>query len=120
MKKYNLSLKEAARLESISSSPIITHLGETISGTSTIRAYNKVDDFETKQFSMQDRNSAAALLKRGVTGWFSIKITFILTVFILFVFIYCIIVKDSSNSVLIGIMMIYLMDLQNNIFRFFR
>ena len=120
MKKYNLSLKEAGRLDGISSSPIITHLGETISGSSTIRAYNKVDDFESKQFFMQDRNSAAALLKRGVAGWFSIKITFIITIFILFVFIYCIIVKDSSNSVLIGIMMIYLMDLQDNILIFFR
>ena len=107
-------------MESISSSPIITHLGETISGTSTIRAYNKVDDFETKQFFMQDRNSAAALLRRGVVGWFNIKITFILTVFILFMFVYCIIAKDSSNSVLIGIMMIYLMDLQDNILIFFR
>ena len=120
MTKYNLSVKEASRIESISSSPIITHLSETISGASTIRAYDKVHDFEVKQYSMQDKNAAAILVRRGVTGWFSIKITFILTVFILFVCIYCIIIKDSSNSVLIGLMMIYLMDLQNNIFRFFR
>ena len=120
MVKYNLSVKEASRIESISSSPIISHLSETISGTSTIRAYSKVDDFETKQYSMQDRNAAAILVRRGVTSWFSIKITFILSVFILFVCIYCIIIKDSSNSVLIGLMMIYLMDLQNNTFKFFR
>ena len=110
-------------MESISSSPILTHLSETISGTSTIRAYNKIDDFETKQFSMQDRNAAATLLKRGVMGWFSVKITFLLTLLILFVCIYCIVVKDkakSEKSVMIGLMMIYLMDLQSNAFRFFK
>ena len=86
--KYNRSLKETSRIESISSSPILTHLSESISGTSTIRAYNRVDDFELKQFAMQDSNAAAILLKRGVKGWFNTKITFILTLFLSFVYVY--------------------------------
>ena len=120
LSKYKLSLKETSRLESISSSPILTNISESISGTSTIRAYNKTDIFTDKQFLLQDSNAAALLIRRGVQCWFNTRITFVLSVFLSFVYTYCVIVKDRKNSVLIGLMMVYLMDVQDKLIKYFR
>lgn len=38
-------IKETVRVQSTTKSPVLSHLGETISGASTIRAFNKVDEF---------------------------------------------------------------------------
>lgn len=38
---YMKSYRDLSRLESVCNSPIITHLGETLSGVTSIRAYKK-------------------------------------------------------------------------------
>jgi len=40
---YNMLLLEMNRLFSVTKSPILSHLGETIAGNSTIRAFNKTE-----------------------------------------------------------------------------
>ena len=68
---YKKGLKEATRIESVTNSPILTHLGETSLGISTIRVYDKVDDFEQKQYFLQNQNAACLLIRRGISGWFN-------------------------------------------------
>lgn len=120
LKKFSLTLRETTKMESISVSPILTHLSETISGASTIRAYDKTIGFEEKQHFLQDRNVAALLLKRGLKGWFYTRIMLILLVFMSFTYIYCIFAKGSMDPVLIGLMMVYLMDIQYTLISMFR
>ena len=40
-KYYIKSYREIVWLDTVYNSPVLTHIGETISGASTIRAYNK-------------------------------------------------------------------------------
>jgi ABC-type bacteriocin/lantibiotic exporter with double-glycine peptidase domain len=40
--------KETVRVQSTTKSPVLSHLGETISGASTIRAFKKTDEFILK------------------------------------------------------------------------
>lgn len=120
LRLYSKALKETSRIESISNSPIITHLGETISGTSTIRAFNKVEEFERRQYFLQDQNVAAQLLRRGVKGWFNTRISIVLTIFMSFAFIYSVLSKGSMNPVLVGLMMVYLMEIQDSLISLFR
>ena len=63
---YTKGLKEATRIETITNSPIITHLNESNDGVSTIRAYDKIDEFEQKQYFLQDRNGACLLIIRAI------------------------------------------------------
>ena len=88
LKYYSKALKETSRLESVSSSPIITHIGETISGISTVRTYQKADDFLNKQDFLQDQNVACQLLRRGVKGWFNTRVSLVLILFMAFTFVY--------------------------------
>ena len=44
--RYSINAtKEVSRIESVTKSPLLSFLGETLSGTSTIRAFNKKDHF---------------------------------------------------------------------------
>jgi ABC-type multidrug transport system fused ATPase/permease subunit len=40
-----VSIKESVRIQSTTKSPLLSYLGETISGASTIRAFNRQEDF---------------------------------------------------------------------------
>ena len=55
-KSFIKALKETARIESLTNSPILTHLSESILGASTIRAFKKTEIFLKSQFKLQDAN----------------------------------------------------------------
>jgi ATP-binding cassette, subfamily C (CFTR/MRP), member 1 len=83
LKQYSKTLKEASRMESVTSSPVLTHLNETINGVSTIRAFDKVQEFEQKGYELLDRRVSAMIIKRGVQCWFNSRIN-LLSVFLMF------------------------------------
>lgn len=53
------SYKETNRIESITKSPLLNYLGESLSGASTIRAFQKDNDFITKNYELLNRNLLA-------------------------------------------------------------
>jgi ATP-binding cassette subfamily C (CFTR/MRP) protein 1 len=55
---YRKSYIEIQRLEALSRAPIFSQLGETLRGTSTIRAYKMQDVFKNVNVYSIDRNSA--------------------------------------------------------------
>ena len=63
---YARALKEAIRIETITFSPILTHLNETCHGASTIRVYNRIDDFEQKQHALLNKNSISMYIIKGI------------------------------------------------------
>jgi hypothetical protein len=81
---------EVERVESVSKSPIMNHFNETIDGTSTIRAFRKVEEFQSKQYSLQDRHLVANLMKAGLSSWFEIRIVLLSVVFMGFTLIYAV------------------------------
>ena len=51
--------RQLRRYDSTTRSPIYSHLAETVTGVSTIRAYNKTGEFEESQKSKIDTNNRA-------------------------------------------------------------
>jgi len=88
LNSFSAALKEAARMESVTNSPTITHLGETINGVSTIRAYERTADFENKQCELLDKKVAAMLIRRGVQSWFNIRINMLSVIIMIFTYTY--------------------------------
>ena len=60
-KIYVATARQVKRMESVARSPIYTHFGETITGASTIRAYNRVDDFIGENEKRIDTNQVIFL-----------------------------------------------------------
>ena len=88
LRMFSRTLKEASRIETISASPVLTHLNETLNGVSTIRAYNKNLQFEKQIYRLIDQRLAALIIKRGVQCWFNTRIN-IISVFVMsFAYLY--------------------------------
>ena len=105
-------MKEVSRIETITNSPIITHLNESNNGSSTIRVYGKTEEFERKQYFLLDRNGACLLMIRAIQAWFNCFTTFIIVAFLVCAFAACIIFKDKMNTVLVSLTLTNLMDIQ--------
>lgn len=56
LRLFIMGLKETRRIESVTTSPMISHLGETISGVRTIRAFWVEKEFQEKMFKLQEVN----------------------------------------------------------------
>ena len=58
--KYSISAtKEVSRIESVTKSPLLSFLAETIAGSSTIRAYKKKDQFISHFQGLLNKNIVA-------------------------------------------------------------
>ena len=74
MKFYMKTYRELSRLESVTHSPILTHLGETLSGSTTIRNYQKNDDFIEDNYSIMNTKFNAGFWRGAVRRWFVVRL----------------------------------------------
>ena len=82
---YRLSIpgyRETTRIQSVVKSPILSFVSETISGTSTIRAFKKEEEFRKHCNTLLNRNIVAGIWVSGASNYFSLRIDLI-TVFTL-------------------------------------
>lgn len=71
--KYTALNREVTRLKSISNSPIVSHLAETIQGLSVIRSFSQEKRLFDAQMQKQDESVKNLLLSCGVSQWFGIR-----------------------------------------------
>ena len=64
------AVKEVSRIESVTKSPLLSFLSETLSGSSTIRAFDKREEFVEQFHTYLNRNILANEWKNGVPFWF--------------------------------------------------
>lgn len=74
---YMKAYREIVRIEATTSSPVISHFGETLSGVSTIRAYKKQTYYSEQNYNKMDTNMCAQYWFQALNRWFSIRLTFI-------------------------------------------
>ena len=77
MKLYMKTYRELVRLESVTNSPLITHLSETLSGSTTIRNYGKEEDFIQANYNKMNESLNASFWGTAVKSWFTIRIELI-------------------------------------------
>jgi ATP-binding cassette subfamily C (CFTR/MRP) protein 1 len=66
-----------ARIEAISRSPIYADFSQTLSGTTTIRAYIQSDRFIAKLESYANNNTVPGVLQQVASQWLSIRLDFL-------------------------------------------
>jgi len=88
MKRFSRTLKESSRMENVTASPVLTHIGEILNGVSTVRAYDKWENFEKSLHQLLDNKMSVLVIKRGVQSWFNTRIN-LLSVFLMsFAYLY--------------------------------
>ena len=104
---YVKTSRQLKRLESNSRSPIFSLFGETLSGVSTIRAYNLNEKFILDNESFVDKNQACYQPNIAATRWLSIRLEMLGNLIVLFSALFAVIGKDSIDAGLVGVTLTY-------------
>lgn len=80
---YLFTSRELRRLDSVSRSPIFAHFQETLTGVSTIRAYDQIDRFLFLNRHKMDSNMAAYHPSVSSNRWLAVRLEFLGSLIIL-------------------------------------
>lgn len=111
---YLRTSRELKRLDSISRSPIYAHFQESLSGTSTIRAYRQQKRFARENEWRIDTNLRAYYPSISANRWLAVRLEFIGSVIILASASFAIISVSSGSGLsagLVGLAMSYALQI---------
>jgi len=108
--------RDLARLEALSKSPILNSLSETYSGNIIIRSFQYERHFKEIFYKRIDLYKKIIFFWAGTYNWFGFHMDFLSFLFTLFLVVFTIIFEDQFNGQAIGLMLIYAISLQNNLF----
>lgn len=112
VKQTVVAIRETSRLFSVSKSPIVSNMGEAISGASTIRAFGLVKDFETRNNKVLDDNIAATMMMGAVNSYFAVRLDLITFFITMVVALICIFLRESVNPVMLSLLLSYSLNIQ--------
>lgn len=104
-------IKELNRVQSVTNSPFLSHLGESISGASTIRAFKKVDDFIAKNNKCQNNNLTACYMMCSIGGWFGIRVGMLSFMLMVILYTICIFSREWANKVILAMLITSVLDI---------
>lgn len=76
-KMYLPTSRQLRRIESTTRSPIYSHFGESLNGSSTIRAFGKQTQFIIETNRRIDQNNVASYAINGCTQWIITRLEFL-------------------------------------------
>lgn len=103
---YRASSRELKRLDSISKSPIFAHFSETLSGLSSIRAYDAGDRFVSMNEDKLDHNQRAYFAMVSANRWLNIRLEAVSTA-IVFLAAFMVVIDRGIDPSLAGLALSY-------------
>merc|ERR1719197_1685791 len=100
-------------------SPILTHLGESISGNSTIRAFNKTKQFHQRNYDDVNKLILCQQVAIGTFTWYSTQMNMISISILTVSTVSCILLKDTIDPVLMAMVFSYVLSLHGSMIGFF-
>ncbi|XP_074649425.1 multidrug resistance-associated protein 1-like isoform X1 [Tubulanus polymorphus] len=107
---YVCTSRQLKRLESISRSPIFSHFGETLSGSSTIRAFKQEDRFIRESQQRVDDNHICYYPNVVSNRWLAIRLEFVGNCIIFFSALFAVVARDTVSPGTVGLSITYAMN----------
>ena len=118
MRYYLNCSREISRLESISRSPMLNSVNETVAGALTIRAF-KLSSFFTDDFrSKADNFLKTRIFLVGIMNWYTLMLDFLSYTFIVFLLLFSIFFRFDFAPATIGILLTYCVQIQDELVRY--
>ena len=114
-KFYGNSNRDLSRLDSISRSPIINLLAETIPGAITIRAFNNSEIFLNIFYTRIDNYYKVRHFVFGISNWFSMVLSFISISFLIFLIVFSLIFDGHYHAQQIALILTYSLSMQDSL-----
>uniref|UniRef100_A0A915EWI1 Multidrug resistance-associated protein 1 n=1 Tax=Ditylenchus dipsaci TaxID=166011 RepID=A0A915EWI1_9BILA len=114
LKFYVPTSRQLKRLESINRSPIYSHFGETIQGSSSIRAFGKTDEFCLEIEGRVDRFLRIKYLSLVANRWLAVRLEFVGNCVVLFAALFAALSNEGgliSSAGLVGLSVSYALNI---------
>ncbi|XP_059476483.1 multidrug resistance-associated protein 1 isoform X3 [Neocloeon triangulifer] len=108
---YVATSRQLKRLESVSRSPIYSHFGESVTGTSTIRAYGAQDRFMKESEQKVDFNQIAYYPSIIANRWLAVRLEMVGNLIIFFSALFAVLGKETMNPGLVGLSVSYALQI---------
>nr|XP_029719887.1 multidrug resistance-associated protein 1-like [Aedes albopictus] len=106
-KIYIETSRQLKRLESVTRSPIYSHFGESISGQSTIRAYNEQARFTLDSEDKVDYNQKVSYPTIIANRWLGVRLEIVGSLVVLFAALFAVLAKDTIGPATVGLSISY-------------
>ncbi|KAG5642913.1 hypothetical protein DXG03_001884 [Asterophora parasitica] len=112
MKYYLATSRELKRLDAVSRSPIFAWFSESLSGLSTIRAFNQQSLFVSANQRRIDRNQICYIPSISVNRWLAVRLEFVGALIILIVAVLAVtaLVTSGVDAGLVGLVLSYALN----------
>ena len=110
-KFYISTNRQLRRLLSVNRSPVYSHFSETLTGISTIRAFNSAPRFAQQSDDKLDKSQSASYCSVATNRWLSIRLQFIGNCVVISAAMFCIFARDRITASLTGLSITYAMSL---------
>ena len=108
---YVKAIRELKRLDNISRSPLISHLGSSIQGIATIHAFNKTEEFTQTFRSHMDQNTVCLQGFQGGARWIALRLDLLSTIVIFCTGLLLVLTKGSVAPALAGLAITYIVQI---------
>ncbi|XP_063443601.1 multidrug resistance-associated protein 1-like isoform X2 [Mytilus trossulus] len=110
---YVSTSRQLRTMASSARSPIFSHFGETISGCSTIRAFQQEKRFMTESARRFDELNTRRSLARSVEKWLHIRLDWLGSIIVLCVCLLVVVNKDDISPGIVGLAITYALNVTN-------
>jgi len=107
------SMRETTRVESNTKGPLLSYMGETFNGASTIRAFQRQLDFLNTKDDLLNNNIVASRMVMGTQSWFSMRIGWISLTMLAFSTLFCVFYRSQDNQVFVALLFSYILLLND-------
>ncbi|KAL0484005.1 ATP-binding cassette, subfamily C [Acrasis kona] len=108
---YRHSSRELKRLGSIARSPLFAYFGETLSGVSTIRAYNEQIRFQNENCRKIDMSNKAVYCQLISQRWLGVRLEFVGRFIVFFAAIFAVVGRSTLNGGIAGLTLTYALQI---------
>lgn len=108
---YQASGREIKRLEAVQRSLVYNNFNETLTGLDTIRGYDKIDVFLSKNIRLVDKMNEAYFITVANQRWLDVAVSFLATIFAIIISFLCVFRVFKINASSVGLLLSYTLQI---------